>query len=257
MIKTNITHSIKQPNYMKNLIITILLMLIPLISYCQGPASCACVWSDAQGNLNCVSGNCGGQNWSNCYNQISTPNLWVTNSCPNPSGTNCNPYMWNTSLNGSCWYQGAGCSGTVVCTYVQSLPVEMIYFIGKQDDRTNVLTWQTASEHNTSYYMIYRSTTGEFNEKSIIGYLQSVGNSTTTTNYTFNDNEYDDTINYYLLIQMDMNGEYVEYGPIVIDNSSDKVIMKVVNMLGQTVGDDYKGIVFIIYDNGSMLRLYR
>ena len=233
------------------------LFLVPFTLFSQGPASCACVWSDAQGNLNCISGNCGGQNWSNCYNQVSTPNLWMTSQCPNPSGTSCNPYMWNTSLNGSCWYQGAGCSGTVVCTYVQSLPVEMVFFRSEQEERTNILKWQTASEYNTTYYLLYRSTTGEFTEEDIVGYTQSVGNSTTTTNYSFYDQNTPDSFNYYLLIQMDVDGQYAEYGPISIDNRSNKVIIRVVNTLGQGVDDNYKGLIIIFYEDGSIIKLYR
>lgn len=233
------------------------LFLVPFTLFSQGPASCACVWSDAQGNLNCISGNCGGQNWSNCYNQVSTPNLWMTSQCPNPSGTNCNPYMWNTSLNGSCWYQGAGCSGTVVCTYVQSLPVEMVFFRSEQEERTNILKWQTASEYNTTYYLIYRSITGEFTEKDVIGYIQSVGNSTTTTNYSFVDMEYEDDINYYLLIQMDLNGEYTEYGPIAVDNRTERPILKTINLMGQPVDISTPGLIFIIYESGDVEKVFK
>lgn len=235
----------------------LLFLLLPFLSFGQGPASCACVWSDATGELHCTSGNCGGQNWSNCYNQVSTPNLWVTNQCPNPSGTNCNPYMWNTSLNGSCWYQGAGCSGTVVCTYVQSLPVELIEFKGENQDNTNHITWKTESEYNNDYFLLYRSTTGEFTENNVIFYMQGVGNSTTATNYRFYDDDYPQQINYYLLIQMDKDGKYTEYGPIFINNRSGVELIKTITMMGQEANEYTTGFLLEIYDDGSIVRVYR
>lgn len=238
---------------MKNILL--LLFLIPNILLSQGPSSCACVWSDANGDLNCFVGNCGGGNWSACYNQVSTPNLMINNLCPQPSGTNCNPYQYNTSLNGSCWYQGNGCSGTVVCDYVQSLPVELSLFYGENSDDINIIKWETESEYNSDHFILYRSITDKFTENNIIGYTQSVGNSNVKTKYFFYDEVFPKEINYYLLIQMDIDGKYTEYGPISIDNRVLKnVIVKTVNLLGQEIDDNYIGIVIDIYEDGSTIK---
>lgn len=239
---------------MKKLLLLFLLLSQNLFS--QGPSSCACVWSDSEGNLNCVFGNCGGANWSNCYNQVSTPNLWQTSTCPNPPTTNCNPYMWNTGLNGSCWYQGAGCSGQAVCEYVNNpLPVELINFKGESFDGYNLITWSTASEYNSSYFILQHFV--DTNSTTTLVMLPSAGNSTQKIDYTARHQSPDDVVNYYFLLQVDFDGTEEYYGPIAIDNrTEDKKISKIINLFGQEVDDYYKGMKILIYEDGSIIKLF-
>ena len=63
---------------------------------------------------------------------------------------------------------------------------------------------------------------------------------------------------YYRLQQYDFDGEYKTYGPIVITNyQTDKKIVKYVNLLGQEVGIDSKGIIIEVYDDGTMRKIIR
>lgn len=231
------------------------IILFTLLTICnflfsQGAASCACVWSDAQGNLNCSVGNCGGANWTSCYNRVSTPNLWTSGQCPDPPTTNCNPYTWNTSLNGSCWYQGAGCSGTVVCQYVTALPVELVKFEASNYDGVNIISWTTASEINSSHFILSHTRDGETFEFSVI--LPAAFNSTKIINYHVDHSDYPSIINYYILEQVDVNGDVKRYGPISIDNrEKEQMVINTVNVLGQIVDKNYEGLVIKMFLDGS------
>lgn len=141
------------------------------------------------------------------------------------------------------------------------LPVEMISFDGYASSNGNILVWKTATENNSDYYLIERSTTGEFTEKSVIGQKPAAGNSTVETTYAFVDNNFEPTINYYRLVQVDKDGQFKIFGPIVIDNQSKKQVVKVLNMMGQEVQECVpnmmRGLYLEVYDDGSMKKVYK
>jgi len=139
------------------------------------------------------------------------------------------------------------------------LPVELTYFIGENVNEGNVLRWQTASEHNSDYFLIERSTTGEFNENSVIATRKSAGNSTSVLDYSFVDITFENAINYYKLVQVDFDGKYKEYGPIAINNLRKvKKVVKTINLMGQTVGEwEAHGIYIEIYEDGTSSKVIR
>ena len=138
------------------------------------------------------------------------------------------------------------------------LPVELISFEGFNTEKGNLLIWKTASEHNSDYYLIESSTTGEFNENSVIGQKIAAGNSTELIEYSFLDVNFSKQINYYRITQVDFDGNFKIYGPIAINNlESRKEIVKYVNPLGQEVDENYKGILFEIYSDGTSKKVYR
>jgi hypothetical protein len=137
-----------------------------------------------------------------------------------------------------------------------SLPVELLYFEGKPVSNTNFLYWSTASEHNSDYFEIFNSTNGEDWES--IGKVTSSGNSTVKNNYNFYHSSPSRTINYYILKQVDYNGVFKTYNPILIDNRiGGKKIIKYTNLLGQEVGPDEKGVIFITYEDNSVVKTIR
>lgn len=141
---------------------------------------------------------------------------------------------------------------------INPLPVELISFEGISTDHGNLLTWKTASEQNSDYYLIERSTTGEFNENSVIGQKLGAGNSNQVISYNFLDNNFKREINYYRITQVDTDGNFKIYGPIAIDNRyNGKKIVKIVNLLGQEIDQNYSGIYFEIYDDGSTIKKMR
>jgi hypothetical protein len=138
------------------------------------------------------------------------------------------------------------------------MPVELVSFEGLNTEQGNLLIWKTASEYNSSYYLLERSTTGEFNENTIIGIKQAAGNSTELLTYTFVDNDYRSEINYYRITQVDFDGKFEVYGPISINNSFKiKKVIKVVNTLGQEVDETATGVLFEVYEDGTSKKIIR
>lgn len=140
----------------------------------------------------------------------------------------------------------------------EALPVELTSFTCLHIDQGNVIKWQTASEHNSSHYILERSTTGEFNENNVVQIIQAAGNSTELLNYVSLDKEYSQTINYYRLTQVDIDGQFEVYGPISINNSFKvKKVVKVVNTLGQQVDETATGVLFEVYEDGTLNKIWR
>ena len=208
-----------------------LFLTIPFISISQ--TSCACVYENSNGEIQCFSGNCGNGNLQNCINQIN--------------------YQW---------YQGNWSvpNGMTLCEYLIeqiTLPVELISFDGIQTPKGNLLIWKTYTEHNSDYYLIEHSTNGEFDENSVIGRIDAAGNSNEVFAYAFTDSTPPSIINYYKLIQVDINGDYQEYGPISVDNRKVLKVAYLTDMLGRKVQEDSKGLLFEIYEDGTSKIIFR
>lgn len=139
---------------------------------------------------------------------------------------------------------------------ITPLPIELLYFEGKSMGSNNLLTWATASENNSSYFDILKSTDG-FSWISI-GHVTSAINSTALLTYSTIDDLPRPVVNYYKLNQYDLDGKNKEYGPISIDNRIQlKKIIRVVNLLGQNISSEETGILIEIYEDGTMKRVYR
>jgi hypothetical protein len=136
------------------------------------------------------------------------------------------------------------------------LPVELLYFEGIAYPTHNVLKWATASEHNSFYFDIERSTNGI--DWKTIGISPAAGNSNTHLDYSHSDKIDQFTIHYYRLVQYDIDGYFKIYGPIVLNNETKtKTVIKYVNSLGQEVGFEYKGVLFEIYEDGTSKKIIR
>jgi hypothetical protein len=136
------------------------------------------------------------------------------------------------------------------------LPVELLYFEGTTYSSFNSLKWATASEHNSSHFIVEKSIDGE-NWREIAN-KPAAGNSNEKINYYYLDNINEFTLHYYKLIQYDIDGKFKMYGPIALDNSNGfKRVIKCINTLGQEIGPEYKGIVFEIYEDGSSKKTIR
>jgi hypothetical protein len=84
-----------------------------------------------------------------------------------------------------------------------------------------------------------------------------MGNSTLLTKYSYLDDSFGKRINYYRLTQVDFDGANKTYGPISIDNRSNKIVLRSVNLLGQEVDENEKGIIILIYEDGTMEKVFR
>lgn len=134
------------------------------------------------------------------------------------------------------------------------LPIELLSFSGVKVENSNELKWTCASEINNDFFTIERSSDGILYTE--IGVVDGAGTSSSITNYTFYDHNPPKTINYYRLKQTDFNGQTEYFEPIVIDNTLDVNLkpIKIINMLGQEVSDEYEGLRFIYYSDGTVVK---
>jgi hypothetical protein len=137
-----------------------------------------------------------------------------------------------------------------------ALPVELLYFEGLPYPTFNKLIWSTASEYNSDYFQIERSVDGETWET--VGIKSASGNSTIKINYNHLDSFDEFLIYYYILKQVDYDGQYKIYGPISLDNTkSFKKVVKYVNLLGQEVNFYTEGLLIEVYEDGTMNKIIR
>ncbi len=158
------------------------------------------------------------------------------------------------------WLQLMRDSLNVNCP-VSVLPVELGDFDGKYNGiDANELTWITLSERNASHYNVERSIDGVHWEK--VNYQNAIGNTMTESSYYFNDRYFvQGKVNYYRLNQTDFNGVNTIFNKkiIAIDNTNtrNKNIVKIVNILGQEISKDEKGVQILIYDDGTIERVFK
>ena len=144
----------------------------------------------------------------------------------------------------------------IVSKIEQPLPVELLYFEGIAYPSFNSLKWATASEHNSDYFSIEKSIDGE--DWRQITTKPSSGNSTEKINYFYLDNIDQFIIHYYRLVQYDIDGKFVVYGPIMLDNIiKEKKVVKYVNLMGQEVPSTTTGVVIEVYEDGTSKKIIR
>ena len=98
------------------------------------------------------------------------------------------------------------------------LPVELLNFQANCiNDAMNEVTWSTASEHNSSHFLL-ESSEDAFNWTNLKT-IPSAGNSTSLQNYSFLDNRNVNNLIYYQLTQFDTDGKYKTY-PIISNTCS-------------------------------------
>lgn len=103
------------------------------------------------------------------------------------------------------------------------LPVELIGFQAQNKGKTNLLTWQTASEKNNKGFFIERS--ADAKKFETIGFVKGFGTTRQTQSYIFNDNT-PLSIAYYRVRQEDKDGAIL-YSKIVSVAASSKMTVKI------------------------------
>jgi hypothetical protein len=84
------------------------------------------------------------------------------------------------------------------------LPVQLLGFSGQKTDEGVLLKWSTASEINSDYFVVERST--ESNSWEQLGRQPGAGNSSSVNIYYLKDREPARGMNYYRLSQVDFDG---------------------------------------------------
>ncbi len=98
------------------------------------------------------------------------------------------------------------------------LPVELKEIkLACIDDRVKI-QWITATEYNSSHYSILHSLDGE--NWTVLSTILSAGVSTDEIEYSYIDIIRSQTSNYYKIIQNDIDGLYVDFGPLTSNCNS-------------------------------------
>ena len=137
-----------------------------------------------------------------------------------------------------------------------SLPINFLSFKGIKCEKGNKLIWETSSEHNNDFFTLEKTTDGELFE--VVGIVNGAGNTNHLIEYSLMDLNVREVINYYRLIQTDFDGKTTKSDLISIDNSSKSenvFILNQFNILGQEVNENSKGLIFINYSNGEVMKV--
>lgn len=109
-------------------------------------------------------------------------------------------------------YQASNYWVDVIFMNSNTLPVSLVYFSATAKEKAIGLRWTTASEFNNKGFEIQRSNNGV--NWSAVGFVGGAGNSTSTINYSFDDENLSPGKYYYRLKQIDIDLRFV-YSPIV------------------------------------------
>ena len=105
------------------------------------------------------------------------------------------------------------------------------------------------------HFEVQRMQDGDY---KTIATLPAANNSTETLTYTAVDTDFDNAINYYVLKQVDIDGQFEIFGPVTVDNSKQRILIKTINMMGQECDPSTQSGTFIeIYDDGSMKKVIK
>lgn len=138
------------------------------------------------------------------------------------------------------------------------LPIELVSFESYKNMDYNQITWVTATETNNSYYTLERSLNGY--DWSFVTNVSGAGTVSTPSLYEYKDYGFTpNTYNYYRLKQTDFNGQYKYFNIIFVDNVEKEKpkVIKITNILGQEITDDYFGLIIEYHSDGSIRKIYK
>ncbi len=94
---------------------------------------------------------------------------------------------------------------TLGSTESSALPITLISFEGEAEQDQVVLRWTTAAEFQNSFYRIERSANGF--DFETIGFVDGAGTTNDRNDYVFIDNDPLQPVNFYRLMDVDINGQ--------------------------------------------------
>jgi hypothetical protein len=96
-----------------------------------------------------------------------------------------------------------------------ALPVELLKFTAREERGDAILTWITASETNSDYFLVRKSIDG-VNFKNI-GKVKGAGTTSYTSKYSFTDKNLEQGLTYYQITQVDFDGKQSSSSLVAID----------------------------------------
>ena len=138
---------------------------------------------------------------------------------------------------------------------VVNLPIDLLSFDAKKQNQNNLLFWSTATETNSDYFTIEKTLDGASYE--VVGNVNGGGTSFDVLDYTLVDYDVRKAINYYRLKQTDTDGTEKISALVSVDNreNNGKAISMKTNLLGQEINENYRGIVIILFEDGTSIKI--
>jgi hypothetical protein len=119
---------------------------------------------------------------------------------------------------------GAGLVGNVFRTWtlvnhLSPLPVDLLNFSGVCLNKGTNITWSTATETNSNYFTLEKSTNGE--TFTWLANVNAVGNSNQIKDYSYFDHTESSTTTYYRLSETDRNGNTKTFNIITVNDCNE------------------------------------
>ncbi len=154
------------------------------------------------------------------------------------------------------WKAGDGVvsEGTIISS--GGLPIELLSFeVENISCGENLIKWKTATETNNDYFEVERSLDAVNFEP--INRVNTTENSYKVKTYVYKDYYNLNTYAYYRLKQVDLDGSFT-YSNIAssISICDKKQIVRITNLLGQDIPENFEGYKVVIYSDGSAERRF-
>lgn len=167
---------------------------------------------------------------------MKTPSQMSSATDSNTNAFNTTTARWDTDHTFSATFN-TGFSGFSIGNLAPApLPVDLVNFSARKDDKQVVLTWKTLSETNFSHFVVEQSTDGQHFQQ--VDRLTAKGAKDQVAHYRILDKNPASGINYYRLKVVDLDGTFT-YTPVVsvlfIHTGITKIFPNPVNTDGFTV----------------------
>lgn len=153
-------------------------------------------------------------------------------------------------------YSCANLSASTILSYrttCSTLPIELLWFRGYVQEDIVKLKWATATEINNDYFIVQKFVENEWVDMTRV---EGVGTTNFTSYYETQDTRPTIGYSYYRLKQVDHDGQYEIFAPIVIymPPIENRKILMVYDLLGRQIEnlDTFTGVFFILYEDGRI-----
>jgi len=178
-----------------------------------------------------ASNGAGGNNWVTTLNVTTTQQYTLL--------------INNFSASTSPFDLSFGGTASLDCTV---LPVEIVTFTGVRVENGNRLYWNTLSEYNNDYFTIMHSTDGENWRET--GTVAGSGTTFQGHSYSFHHEIERNEIDYYRLAQTDYDGQVKNIKEITVTSKNVNSTITI-NLIGQQVDRNYRGMVIDVFSDGT------
>ncbi len=143
------------------------------------------------------------------------------------------------------------------CIRMSIMPIELVNFSAELSNEDVFVNWTTASEKNNNYFELFRSENGvDFISLTRIG---GAGNSSSSLEYSYTDMSVPSATLYYMLKQVDYNGDYEIFDLISVSNEKlgnncnlsvnpNPCVGKCEIVFDDCMDDEMKNASFMVYD---------